>query len=117
MRTDFSTVLSRYGLFTTWAVPPVRKQAAHGCERRGELPERARSLAVGYHMFRRPTTQHVSICNYISYGQPSDLYSVVVLGRDTIVKHTGNSFYVAFNLRQGGTTVPGSAEFGINRPL
>jgi len=79
MRTDFSTVLSRYGLFTTLAVPTVRKQAAHGCERRGGLPERARSLAVGYHMFRRPTTQHVSICNYISYGQPSDLYSVVVL--------------------------------------
>ena len=79
MRTDFSTVLSRYGLFTTLDVPTARKQAAHGCERRGGLPERARSLAVGYHMFRRPTTQHVSICNYISYGQPSDLYSVVVL--------------------------------------
>jgi len=84
MRTDFSTVLSRYGLFTTLAVPTVRKQAAHGCERRGGLPERARSLAVGYHMFRRPTTQHVSICNYISYGQPSDLYSVVVLSFEEI---------------------------------
>jgi serine/threonine protein kinase len=39
------------------------------------------------------------------------------LGRDTIVKHTGNSFYVAFNLRQGETTVPGIAEFDLNGNL
>lgn len=39
------------------------------------------------------------------------------LGRDTIVKHTGNSFYVAFNLRQGGTTLPGIAEFDLNGNL
>jgi len=39
------------------------------------------------------------------------------LGGDAIVKHTENSFYVAFNLRQGGTTVPGIAEFDLNGNL
>jgi 3',5'-cyclic AMP phosphodiesterase CpdA len=39
------------------------------------------------------------------------------LGGDAIVKHTGNSFYVAFNLRQGGTTVPGIAEFDLDGNL
>jgi len=36
---------------------------------------------------------------------------------DCIVKHTDNSFYVAFNLRQGGTTLPGIAEFDLNGNL
>jgi len=39
------------------------------------------------------------------------------LGRDTIVKHTENSFYMAFNLRQDDTTVPGIAEFDLNGNL
>jgi hypothetical protein len=39
------------------------------------------------------------------------------LCRDAIVKHTGNSFYVAFNQRQDGTTVPGIAEFDLDGNL
>jgi predicted MPP superfamily phosphohydrolase len=39
------------------------------------------------------------------------------LGGDAIVKHTENSFYVAFNLRHGGTTLPGIAEFDLNGNL
>ncbi|MBL7107243.1 MAG: hypothetical protein ISS77_06525 [Phycisphaerae bacterium] len=39
------------------------------------------------------------------------------LGRDAIVKHTENSFYVAFNLRQDGNTVPGISEFDLDGNL
>jgi hypothetical protein len=56
MRTDFSAVLSRYGLFTTLAVPTAPMQAIPGRDRRGGLSEQARSVAVGYRMVRRPIT-------------------------------------------------------------
>ena len=39
------------------------------------------------------------------------------VSRDAIVQHTGNSFYMAFNLRHNETTVPGIAEFDLDGNL
>lgn len=39
------------------------------------------------------------------------------LPHDAIIKHTENSFYVAFNVRQDSTTLPGIAEFDLDGNL